>query len=226
MKTVLILEDIVETAQMLSKLVGIAFPDATIKHASTIASAMELLAQQSFDIAIIDLNLPDGDGTQVIAEIVKHHGDTIPVVATIFDDDKHLFSALEFGAKGYILKEDDEEQIVQSLKGILGGKPPLSTYIAQRILSTFHHGSGHPADTNTGQAKIDEASDTLSPREIEVLTLVAKGINRTDISRLLDISVNTVSTHIKRIYRKLSINTTSQASIAALKMGLVSKDLN
>lgn len=132
-------------------------------------------------------------------------------MATIFDGDEQMFASLRAGARGYFLKETPRSQRVAALKGIIEGIPPLSPSIASRIINYLHHHN-----------EAREASRT--DREHEVLTFLAMGMNRKKIAEEPDISHYTVSEYIKQIYQKLNVHTSVDASMKAVRMGLVPLD--
>jgi DNA-binding NarL/FixJ family response regulator len=205
----LILEDYPETRELLTELLREAFGEINITAVGTLTEARANLKDRHYNLALIDISLPDGSGIDLIHEFAHKSPDTYCVVATIFDDDEHLFPALQAGAHGYLLKEQPRDQLVTLLKRILSGEPPLSPAIARRVLQHFHARDDGKPDT------------TLSTRETEVLTLIAKGMNRSEIARLLGISVNTASGYIKTIYQKLNVSSRAEATLEASRLGLV-----
>lgn len=209
MQNVLVIEDHQETREWLVGLAENVFLDSTIHQSGTLEQAYSWLSDNTAHLAIVDLSLPDGSGTDLLRYLKKQSPETYLVVATIFDDDKHLFEALRAGANGYLLKDQSSQAITESLTGIAGGCPPLSPAVSRRLLRQFQQ----PADT--------EGASALSEREREVLFLLAKGLGRGDISELLDVSVNTVASHIKAIYRKLNVSGRAEATLEAVRMGLI-----
>lgn len=209
MKKILILEDFADSRAWLCDLIREAFGEVEIKEAATVAQARHLLEENAFDLALIDLNLPDGSGLEVINAIRRQTPATYCVVATIFDDDQHLLQALQAGAHGYLLKEQPKEQLLTNLQGILNGEPPLSPQVARRIIRYFHT----PAE--------EQHFNELSKREVEILTLVAKGYNRNEIAEALSISAYTVASHVRSIYKKLDISSKSEATLEAIRLGLI-----
>lgn len=225
MQRILILEDFADTRIWLCEVLREAFNEIEITEVATIQQARETLSQQDFDLALIDLSLPDGSGIDIIKEISSKTPTTYCVVATIFNDDQHLFSALQAGAQGYLLKEQPKDQFIKNLSGLLHGEPPLSPPIARKILRHFQSSNQAHAieDMPTKVQSPTNTSSTvnLSAREQEILTLVAKGYKRNEIGPMLEISPHTVATHLKTIYSKLNVNSRAEATMEALRMGLV-----
>ncbi|WP_220359326.1 response regulator transcription factor [Alkalilimnicola ehrlichii] len=166
MQSVLIVEDHLETRSWLASIAREAFPNPTVGEVSTLGQAYAWLKEHSASLALIDLSLPDGCGTELLQYMQRHCPETYLVVTTIFDDDRHLFSALKAGASGYLLKDQPRQTMVEGLVGIMSGKPPLSPAVARRILRHFQ------------QTPPAETENPLSEREEEVLLLLAKGLGR------------------------------------------------
>ncbi|MBA3981393.1 MAG: DNA-binding response regulator [Alcanivorax sp.] len=213
MQTVLIVEDHEETRQWLAGIVRDAFASPDLLEAGTLEQARALLAQRTVSLALVDLSLPDGSGMQLLQHLQESSPETYLVVTTIFDDDRHLFDALQAGANGYLLKDQPRQVMVDSLSGIASGRPPLSPAIARRILRHFQ------------QAPVRAVENPLSEREVEVLLLLAKGLGRSEIAELLNVSVNTAASHIKSIYRKLNVSGRAEATLEAVQMGIVPQSL-
>lgn len=209
MQTALLLEDFTDTRIWLSEVLQDAFQNIQISEAATIAQAQQHIKEQNFDLALIDINLPDGNGIDLVRAIMNQSPTTYCVIATIFDDDQHLFPALQAGAQGYLLKEQPKDQFINSLRGLINGEPPLSPAISRKILRHFQ--APEPQQTGVG----------LTARERETLTLIAKGLRRGEIAEMLGISPHTVASHIKTIYGKLNVSSRAEATVEALRMGLL-----
>lgn len=211
MRRVLIVEDHLETRDWLRSIVEEAFDKPVVHEAGTLEQTYLLLSEHTPSLALIDLSLPDGNGLDIVLHLQRQCSETLLVVTTIFDDDRHLFNALRAGASGYLLKDQPKSALVDSLSGILSGRPPLSPAIARRILRHFQ------------QEKVP-VQTPLSEREEEVLLLLVKGFGRSEIAELLQVSVNTAASHIKSIYRKLNVSGRAEATMQAVKLGLVSSE--
>lgn len=204
-----ILEDLPESQSWLNRALQESFPGIRIGIADTLGEARRMLHAGPWpEIALIDLGLPDGSGVEIIELISRSSPGTLCVVASIYDDDGHVFPALRAGARGYLLKDQPVTAIMQSLQGIAAGAPPLSPAIARRMLSFFARPPIEP-------------SIELTARETEVLRLIAKGMTQAETARLLGISVHTVSGYVKDLYRKLNVSSRAEAALLARDMGIV-----
>ena len=206
----LILEDILEMQGWHEAVLQEVYPGIVCHKASSVAAARELIDAHTFDIALFDLGLPDGSGTEAIKYLRLKQDQALCIVITIFDDNEHLFPALKAGAQGYLLKDQTREQFISRLLNIANGEPPLSPAISRRLLSHF--------DT---QIAPDTPEATLTNREKEVLTLISKGFTLPKVAALLDISRNTAAGYVKGIYRKLNISTRAEAVLEAGRIGLI-----
>jgi DNA-binding NarL/FixJ family response regulator len=139
------------------------------------------------------------------------------VVVTIYDDDDHLFPALQAGAFGYLLKEQPREALVAQLVRISQGEPPLSPPIARRVLAYFATAAGQ----RLAMVKQIESEVRLTERETEVLQRVAKGYTLPEIAVQFGLSRHTIADHIKQIYRKLNVSSRAEAALEAARRGLV-----
>lgn len=214
MKHALILEDMPESQEMLREVAQSAFPGLHVCCVADVAGALRILNQSRFDLALIDLALPDGNGMTVVQAISTRFPQCMIVVATLFDDDEHIFPALRAGAQGYLLKDQAPEHLVKQLRGISEGNPPLSPSVARRLLDHFRV----VQETVSAEAAEDKL---LTPREREVLIQLTRGFSITDIGTELNISRHTVGDHVKNIYRKLNISSRAEAALHAKSFGLV-----
>lgn len=209
LKTCLVVEDLPESQRWLALALRTSFPAIEIASAYSLHEARQWLAgHRAPEMALIDLGLPDGSGIELIAELNRRAPATLCIVATIYDDDQHLFPALRAGAQGYLLKEQRWQKLAELLAGIVEGRPPLSPAIARKLLGYFR-----PLPPS--------AADALTQREAEVLTFIAKGVTQAEAARMLGISIHTVCGYVKELYRKLNVSSRAEAALHAQKMGLV-----
>lgn len=208
MREILILEDMPDTQKWLLASCKIAYPNASVAVAGSIAEARELLQSSKPDLALVDLHLPDGSGNSFIPGLLDRHPSCICVIVTIYADEDHLLTSLRAGAKGYILKDQSKVRIAEMLSQAVAGELPLSPSIATLILDQF---------TET----VSEVPSPLTNRESQVLALVATGSSTPEVAAQLKISRYTAEDHLKQIYRKLNISSRAEAALEARKLKLV-----
>lgn len=205
----LIVEDVAETRDWLARIAAAAFPGCAIEMADSQRAGLAAAESGGYQVALIDLGLPDGSGIEVLRCLQRIQPATLCVVTTVMGDDAHIVAALSAGASGYLLKEQAPELIVRQLAQLVEGVPALSPSIARRIMAHFRR---------TGP--VAEAEGELTPREKEVLALVSRGLRNADVARLLAVGESTVASHIKSIYRKLGISSRAEATWHATCLGL------
>jgi DNA-binding NarL/FixJ family response regulator len=226
----LVIEDLAPTRAWLVEMLTLTFPGIRVVTADSLASARTAMAgcfgpvdaaRSVPHLALVDLGLPDGSGIELIRELACARPDVMPIVTTIYDDDGHLFDAITAGAQGYLLKDQDAGLLAQYLRRIERGDPPLSPSIARRILARLRSPAG-PAPAASGAMLSPADPDvTLTPREIEVLSLLGRGLRNAEVARLLSLSEHTIAGYVKAIYAKLSICSRAEAALEAAKRGLV-----
>lgn len=200
----LVVDDLASSRDWLARALDLAFPGI---HVAFAASLAEVARNEVPPLALIDLGLPDGPGVSLIERL--HPLGTLCIVATVFDDDAHLFPALHAGAQGYVLKDQTPEALAAMLSGIVDGQPPLSPSIARRLLRHFQ-----PLPTAATEV-------ALTARETDVLRLIAKGLTVIEVADLLGLSRHTVAGYMKDIYRKLAVTSRAEATLEAARLGLV-----
>lgn len=210
MSRLLIIEDAPDSALwMRERLRAVWGEGCIVDIAPTLRQARQFLDRFIYEIAIVDLSLPDGSGLDLLREQKQRNVATSFIVATIHDDDEHLFGALRAGANGYLLKDRPARDIEKALLGLQEGIPPLSAPLARRMMEFF--ASPPPADPG----------EALTAREREVLVLIAQGMSVIDVAARLTLSQHTVRGYVKEIYRKLDISSRAEASLRASRMGLI-----
>ncbi|WP_323019129.1 response regulator transcription factor [Pararhodobacter sp.] len=208
MTRVLIVEDLSETRRWLAEIVTTAFPGCEIHEAASMRAGIGQVAARDFDVALIDLGLPDGSGLDVLRNLRLLRPQTICVVTTVMGDDASIVGALSAGAQGYLLKEQPQDLLTRQLRQTAEGIPALSPSVARRIMEHFRR---------TGPAAPD---DDLTAREREVLGLIGRGLRNGEVAAQLSIAETTVAGYIKSIYRKLGISSRAEASWHAARLGL------
>ncbi|MBR9764329.1 MAG: response regulator transcription factor [Rhodobacteraceae bacterium] len=210
MRSILILEDHAETRAALVALVEDCFPGARIAEAGTIHAARTSLRAAPVDLALVDLTLPDGEGYEILRQCARDTPETVCVVTTVMATDAAVVNALAAGASGYLLKTDGTALWKLHLGQIVRGVPVLSPAIARRIMQHFQR-----------TAPAFETDERLTPRETEVLSLIARGMRIPEVARLIGVADSTVATHIKNMYRKLGISNRAEAATHAARLGLL-----
>jgi len=166
----------------------------------TAESALAALTAEKPSVVLMDINLPGISGIECVRRLKPLLPDTQFVMLTVYDDSDHIFDALAAGASGYLLKRMSRAELLAALKDVQAGGSPMSSNIARKVVQSFQRRDSQPS----------EAED-LSPREREVLELLARGYLYKEISESLHISGPTVNTYIRRIYEKLHVRSRSQA---------------
>lgn len=170
--------------------------------------AVRMVDELKPDLVLMDLKMPVMEGVEATRLIHRNHPEVAVVILSSFGGDGHLIPALEAGASGYVLKDTNVSTIVNSMLAIVGGAKVMSASIADRLVGML-----------SNQPK--ESYDGLTPREVEILKLVAIGLANKQVAYRLEISEKTVRNHISNIYEKLGIQGRSHAVIYAAKKGLI-----
>lgn len=180
-----------------------------------LASARRTLERQAPDVLLTDLGLPDGSGIDLIRETAARHPATDIMVISVFGDEEHVLASIEAGATGYILKDSLPEESVNLIAELRAGGSPISPVIARKLLKRF------APRKEVADRSPDMQAPGLTPRESEVLALIAKGFSFGEIARLLEVSPHTITAHVKKIYQKLAVHSRGEAVYEAGKMGLL-----
>ncbi|MBL8323428.1 MAG: response regulator transcription factor [Rubrivivax sp.] len=215
MPRVLLLEDDPATRERLAGIVR-GSPGLELAAAfGDLKSALAwLAAHEPPQVLLVDLQLPDGSGIDLIRAARRIAPAAEAMVISVFGDEAHVVTAIEAGATGYLLKDASGEEIAMAIARLLAGEAPISSAIARHLLRRFR---AAPAPVPAAPP----AASPLTPRETEVLQLIAKGLSYQRIAAALGMSPNTVTTHIKQIYRKLAVNSRGEAVFEAAQMGLL-----
>ena len=209
--TVTIVEDDEETAKRVAASITARPELELIACYGTGKAAIAGIAARAPDVLLVDLGLPDISGLDVIRYAARHYPACDVLVISIFGDEEHVLSALQAGARGYLLKGELTRDIALDVQELRNGGSPLSPIIARRVLARLHA----PAAGSTPPPVTDATGETLTARETDILRTIARGFSYAETAGLLKISVQTVHTHLKRIYRKLAVHSKTEAIFEA-----------
>ncbi len=178
--------------------------------------ALEVIGRLEPDVALMDIRMPVLDGLSATRRLVELESPTRVLVLTTFDLDEYVFEALRAGASGFLLKDAPAEELAAAIRVVASGDALLAPGVTRRVIDTFveRHpsGPGRPADSRLS---------LLTPRELEVLRLLARGLSNQDISRRLFVSEGTTKTHVSNVLAKLGLRDRVQAVVFAYENGVV-----
>jgi len=174
------------------------------------------LAAQCLDVLLVDLALPDGTGIDLIRHVHAALPDCRTLVITVFGDVRNVVQAIEAGADGYLLKGTDAAEATSAIKTVLAGGAPISPNVARHLLGRIRSDlrAGPTLQTPQGRAH-------LTPREVDVLDSLAKGLSFKEVAIVYGISPHTVADHVKAIYKKLKVNSRAEAVFEAAQTGIL-----
>ncbi len=216
---VLIVEDEGLIQERLKKILAeLGYSKDMLIFAKNLQQAFVEIEQQPVSLALVDLGLPDGNGIELIEKLRAQDSNAMILVISAWSTQESLFSAIKAGATGYVLKERDDVEVKLSIRSILRGGAPIDPFIAQEILKQI---SAAVIPAVADQKIIDADMELLTSRETEILNLVAQGMSNREIAEQLFVSKYTVESHIKHIYRKLSVTKRTKAVSAARSLGIL-----
>lgn len=192
------------------------YPVEALVFADSLAAARACLAAQPVALALVDLGLPDGSGIDLIADLRADDPGLGILVISAWSTQDAILAALRAGATGYVVKERDDLEVALALRSVLRGGAPIDPFIARRIIEELH-----PSQVDPLHAAGDTGAERLSPREHQILGLVADGLGNREIAEQLFLSRYTVECHIKHIYRKLAVSSRTRAVRAARARGIL-----
>jgi DNA-binding NarL/FixJ family response regulator len=207
---VAIVEDDPAAVDRLCAVIDAADDISVIAVARNMKAGIDVVAAGGFDVLLCDLGLPDGSGVTVIRASAAAWPEADIIVITVFAEQGKVLESIKAGARGYLLKDERIQDCVEAIREIRRGGSPISPIIARQLLQQLQPAAMAPA-----------GDETLSPRETEVLNLLARGFSYVEIAALLNLSAQTVGTYIKRIYRKLEVNSRSEAVFEASSRGIM-----
>jgi DNA-binding NarL/FixJ family response regulator len=178
---------------------------------ASVEEAIEGLARTTPDVVLTDLGLPGRSGIEGIKLLKSRYPRVLFLVLTVYDDDERIFEALCAGACGYLLKKTPAARLLEGIREVVAGGSPMSPEVARRVVELFRR--VRPSDT---------ADYALTPHETRLLKLIVEGHSYKSAAASLNVSVHTISFHMRSIYEKLQVHSKSEAVSKALRQGLVS----
>ncbi|MBD2755359.1 response regulator [Spirosoma validum] len=197
---VLIYEDNAPLREALSTLVDDADECTVVGAFGDCLHANGQTYQLQPDVVLMDIDLPGRDGIQAVTSLHREFPTVEVIMLTVFDDDDRVFRALCAGASGYLLKQTSPDQIIEAIQSVYAGGAPMSPSIARKVIQTF-------PSRSTQSANLDQ----LTSRESQVLHYLAQGMSYKLVAAELGVGIETVRTHIKRIYEKLQVHSVVEA---------------
>lgn len=215
---VLIVEDDVVTRRSLCLAIETEPALALAAAFDSVKPTLDWLENNSADVLLTDLGLPDGSGIEVIRRCVQRYPACDIMVLTMSSDEDNVLACIEAGAAGYVLKEARAFDIVRALLDLHAGGSPISPPIARKVLARLQNKKIQRASPSELE---NPAAGILTRRETAILDLIARGDSYGDVAKLLSVSVGTVQTHVKNIYGKLSVHSRGEAVYEAQRRGLL-----
>ncbi len=207
MKKVLLAEDQALVAQGLKMMIETDDELRVTGEARNGIEAIKLCEKQWFDVAVLDIRMPEKDGLETAREIRKRWPDMKILMLTTFNDDEYALEALQIGAHGYMLKDADADTLIRSIKSCLAGGIQIQGEVAAKVV---------PRLLENDQRK-PETTHSLTPREIDILKLVGEGKSNKEIAEELALSIGTVKNHMSQLLDKLELRDRTQLAIFAIR---------
>ena len=199
-KSVIIVEDDRGLREQLVEILDTASDIRCLGAYPSAEEALPPILSKKPDVVLMDIKLPGMSGIQCVAEIKKVHPAMQVVMVTVYEDSERIFRALKAGANGYLVKSSPPQQLLAAIRDVSTGGAPMSSHIASKVVRHFHLIGVSPTE-----------SENLSPREREVLDLLASGFIYKEIGDKLNIGVETVRTHVKNICQKMHVRSRLEA---------------
>jgi DNA-binding NarL/FixJ family response regulator len=210
--TVAVVEDDRRLHEKLLQILGNVSDIECVASCSSAEDALKVIPQKSPSVVLMDIKLPGLSGIQCVSELKRTMPELQIIMVTVYEDSESIFKALKAGASGYLVKSVPPEEIIEAIRDVFTGGSPISSHIARKVVQHFH---------SIGPAK--EEVNNLSPREQQVLSLLASGYFYKEIADKLTISIETVRTHVKSICHKMHARSRLEAVAMHTKDMLLSK---
>lgn len=195
--TISIIEDDVKYGLLMKKMIESEPDMACVSIYTNLKNSLNDLATNCPDVVLVDVQLPDGLGSEYVEVLKKVSPESLFIICTSFEDEEYIFESLKNGASGYLIKSDSPEKIVQAIRDVINGGAPMSATIARKVVSYFQ------VQTRTLEG--------LTPKENELLANLAEGLFYKEIASKMNIELDTVKKHASTIYRKLQVSNRTEA---------------
>lgn len=176
--------------------------------------ALAMVEENDADVLLTDIDMPRMDGIECVSKLIKRKRDVICVILTVHEDNNQVFDAIRAGAMGYLLKTSTPEEVVNAIRRASNGEAVLTPKIAAKVLEDFRR-------QQDDEEIEDEHLYELSPRELEILEFVTKGLRNKEIADKLFLAEKTVKNHVSNILKALHVNSRTEAAMKAIKERLV-----
>lgn len=218
---ILVVDDHALFRQGLAMLLKELYPDSEILEAATSAAALESAGQNpDIRLVLLDLKLEDGSGFETLEKLSSELADAAVTIVSASEDSRNISRSYKAGAKGYIVKSSTSDVLRHALPLILAGETYIPSH-AISLLTGGGSGGNEPTSSHTGVA----GAPNLTPRQQEILLLMAQGLQNRDIASSLGMLEGTVKVHVKSILQKLGVNNRTHAVVTGIRLGLVPSDL-
>jgi len=213
MLRILLADDHAVVRHGIKQIISETNPQATFGEACSLHELHELVSKGEWDVVILDLAFPDGNGLEILKQIKKDYPNLPVLILSMYPEDQYAIRTIRAGASGYLSKESASEELVTALQKILTGGQYISPSVADELVLYARHDDDQPAHKS------------LSDREYQVLCLIASGKELREISQELALSSKTVSTYRSRLLTKMNMKTNAELTYYAIQNGLVMKDV-
>lgn len=214
---ILIADDHVILREGLKALLNMESEFEVVGEASNGKEALHLAGKTNPDVILLDLSMPHANGTESITKIKRRTPNTKIIVLTIHKAEEYIRAAFQYGASGYMLKDDNQQELIRAIRNVLAGNTHLSPSICDKVVGGY---LGDPEKSTTASHW-----EVLTLREREVIKLIAEGYRNKDIAEFLSISHKTVEKHRSNLMRKLKLNNASALTTYAIQNGLIQNPL-
>jgi two-component system invasion response regulator UvrY len=213
MLRILLADDHAVVRKGIKQILNEAFQDGEFGEVGNLHELRELISGDKWDILVLDLAMPDGNGLEILKQIGKDYPKLPVLVMSIYPEDQYALRTIRAGAKGYLNKESAPEELVLAIQKILSGGEYISTSVADELVKYARHTDDQPPHKS------------LSDREYQVLCLIAAGKEIKDIANELSLSSKTISTYRTRILLKMNMKSNAELTHYAIQNGLVMRDI-